>query len=173
MSLHKSFSKTQVISTPLAPENSFFFRNPSPVNLSNMKSSITLPKHCKNSLSSNSPYEAPLFIKQTKPKIKIRQKSDFNYSFNEKLKRENRSLNSSVLKDSIIQTGDHTDSTLSSIDKSREIQYLEYRICDKIKNSSPMDLEKFKCFQGVFEELILISNPLTKILVKIKKGYEE
>ncbi|CAG9330598.1 unnamed protein product [Blepharisma stoltei] len=176
MSIYKTFSQSLKISPQTSPENPVLHRNHSPFNFHISPSAITLPKHKKNVLSTTSPYEAPLLIKKNHPKIHKKINSEFSKSFTlSKLSNSNHSLNTSTITPDLYfnQRGDTTDSTLSSIDKNREISSLECRLIEKIKNNSPISHGKFKVYQEIWNELLMFSNPLTKILVNIKKGYEE
>ncbi|CAG9314213.1 unnamed protein product [Blepharisma stoltei] len=178
MSLYKTFSQSCKASPQATPDNPIYHQNQSPINLTISPSSITLPKHKKNAHSTTSPYEIPLLIKKNKPKTRTKINSDFSKSFAfSKLSSSSHSLNASFIMTPDPfpnnQRGDSTDSTLSSIDKNREILALEYRLFEKINNNSPISYGKFQAYQDVWDELLLISNPLTKILVSIKKGYEE
>ncbi|CAG9332325.1 unnamed protein product [Blepharisma stoltei] len=69
-----------------------------------------------------------------------------------------------------------TPSTKSTIEKNLDIYALESKInyqMQKLGEECVISLDKFKIYNKMWEELITIENPYSKVLRQIKNGYDE
>ncbi|CAG9325922.1 unnamed protein product [Blepharisma stoltei] len=178
----KIISRTNKARAHISPDNPLIHRHSSPAPPSSSQNQ-TLPRNPKLQLANLTPYENPLTLKTVKSKSRTQIKPHLNSSFSvSKLTKQN-SLSESIINSSDVASLESPDckeeltpSTQASIDKAREAFALEYKLNEQMKTlgqRSPMNSDKFRIFQEIWDELLSKQTPFKHILELIRGGYEE